>query len=81
MTGSPALSADGAVALDAALRRLHGSGDAAALSALHCKAAGMMTSNEEARFHLTHAWVYAMVAGDPFETARLERTLRDLGGL
>lgn len=86
MTGSRGALADiaqpiSAPALDAELRRLHGSGEAAALSALHVHAAELMPSPEGRRFHLTHAWIYALVAGDPFATVKLEAELRSMGGL
>ena len=83
MPGSPTVSADPA-AIDAELRALHGArGDptaAARLSTLHEAAAGL-TEGAAARFHLTHAWVHALEAGDPRRAARVERLLRDAGGL
>ena len=78
MTGSPANSPE-ARALDRALIALHGSGRAAELSHLHAEAARMMLSVAEQRFHLTHAWVFALEAGIAEETA-LHRRLKDLGG-
>lgn len=84
MTGSPAASpTERRAALDAALIRLHGRAEAAAeLSALHEAAAGMLAADPGARrFHLTHAWVYALVEGDEPAAARLEGALIALGGL
>ncbi len=72
---------DDRAALDAELKRLHGTGAAAELSALHQRAADMMARPEERRFHLTHAWVYALVSGDEALPARLAEALEDLGGL
>lgn len=79
MTGSRASSPD-ARALDRALIALHGSGRAAELSRLHAEAVEMMESVAEQRFHLTHAWVFALEAGIEEEKA-LRRRLKDLGGL
>ncbi len=80
MTGSPAVSPDPA-RLDAALRARHAEGDASALCALHVQAAGLMNDPAARRFHLTHAWVYALVAGDEAQITTLERDLRALHGL
>jgi hypothetical protein len=79
MTGSPVDSPE-ARALDRALIALHGSGRAAQLSRLHAEAARMMETVPEQRFHLTHAWVFALEAGIA-EEAALRRRLKDLGGL
>jgi hypothetical protein len=72
-----------AAALDAELIRLHGDEDEAArLSELHEKAAAHFEDNPGARrFQLTHAWVFALVAGDGERVEDLERKLRLLGGL
>lgn len=67
--------------LDAALRARHGSGDAAGLSRLHERAAALLADPAGRRFHLTHAWVHALVAGDGPAVARLEAALRAAGGL
>lgn len=78
MTGSPVALSDAsarAAALDAALRRLHGGPDAAALSATHEAAAALLAEPGARRFHLTQAWVYAMVAGDAAAEARLQALL------
>ncbi len=80
MTGSHADLAE-AASLDAELRRLHGSGDARALTTLHLQAAALMPAPGARRFHLTHAWVYALVAGDSERVDHLERELRAAGGL
>ena len=56
-------------ALDAALIRLHGSTGTRELCALHRLAARCWEDDEDrAAFHLTHALVYALEAGD--EAAR-----------
>lgn len=66
-----------AAALDADLRRLHGSNDdAAELSRLHEEAAGLMDSAAARAFQLTHAWVYALVAG---ENARADALAAAIG--
>lgn len=72
-----------AATLDAELTRLHGDpGAAARLSTLHLKAAAFFEGDAGARrFQLTHAWVYALVAGDDARVEELERRLRALGGL
>jgi hypothetical protein len=79
----PALDLKGeAAALDAALIRLHGGDDAAALSTLHERAAALLAADPRARrFHLTHAWVHALEAGDARTVARLEAALVAAGGL
>jgi len=51
------------------------------LSALHEQAAALMTDPTARRFHLTHAWVHALVAGDEARIATLEHQLRALDGL
>ena len=84
MTGSPrACPPDRRAEVDAALTRLHGRHEhAAELSALHEEAATDFAETvEERRFHLTHAWVYALVTGDDARAIRLEGDLRRLGGL
>lgn len=83
MPGSPTVSADPA-ALDAELRTLHGAPRSAARAArmarLHEAAAALTDEAGAARFHLTHAWVHALEAGDPSTAARLESLLRQAGG-
>lgn len=89
MTGSPRVSppdrrvADRRAELDAALTRLHGRHEhAAELAALHDEAAADFAETAaERRFHLTHAWVYALVIGDDARISALEAELRRLGGL
>lgn len=78
----PALPPDpeGAAAIDRDLRALHGTGDPARLSALH-EAAAALLPEAGARFHLTHAWVFALVAGDAAAIARTEARLAALGSL
>ncbi|MEM1313310.1 MAG: hypothetical protein AAGI51_02070 [Pseudomonadota bacterium] len=82
MPGSPTASADPA-ALDAELRALHhaprSAARAARLAALH-EAAAELVEAAAARFHLTHAWVHALEAGDAAEAARLESRLKHAGG-
>ena len=70
-----------AAALDADLIRLHGSGEAARLSALHEEAAAFLVDPGARRFHLTHAWVHALEAGDWPRVARLEAAVAEAGGL
>ncbi|MGM0585929.1 MAG: hypothetical protein ACQEUZ_14890 [Pseudomonadota bacterium] len=76
-TGSPPASPE-ARALDARLRALHGTGRAGELSRLHARAAGLLGTPEARRFHLTHAWVFALEAGE--DAAALEAALRAAGG-
>ena len=84
MTGSPgACAPDPALArLDAALIALHRSGDAAGLADLHERTAAALAADPGARrFQLTHAWVFALEAGDEARVRRLEAALRRVGGL
>lgn len=81
MTGSPAAWPPEAARIDAELRRLHGRHEPARLSALHRAAAEMVADTSARRFHLTHAWVFALVDGDEAAAAGLEAELRALGGL
>jgi hypothetical protein len=67
--------------IDAQMRALHDSGAHDTLSRLHEEAASRPLPMEERRFHLTHAWVYALVEGDTARVTSLERELRALGGL
>ena len=67
--------------LDAGLMAAHGSGDWRVLSQLHETAANLLETPEEERFHLTHAWVFALVGGDDERIAGLETRLKSLGGL
>ncbi len=69
--------------VDADLTRLHGRQDCAyQLSALHEEAADHFAKTEdERRFHLTHAWVYALVDGHDARVTSLERLLKEAGGL
>ena len=68
-------------ALDARLIAEHGGSNWPLLSRLHEEAAAIMDNRPEARFHLTHAWVYALVDGDGERVAKLEARLRAMGGL
>lgn len=84
MTGSQRASPpDRRRQVDAALTRLHGRQEhAAELSALHEEAATVFAETAaERRFHLTHAWVYALVTGDDARIDVLEAELRRAGGL
>jgi len=68
--------------LDAALLDLHGSGKAAELSVLHQQAADMLVDDAFAvRFHLTHAYIFALEAGAWEDVSRIEPMLVKLGGL
>lgn len=68
--------------IDARLKHLHGQLEAAAeLSDLHEQAAQLTNVSGDHRFHITHAWVFALVAGDDARIALLEARLRALGGL
>jgi len=52
-------------ALDQALREKHGTGDAAGMLALHRLAIEFWQGDpQQVSFHLTHAYVYALEAGD-----------------
>lgn len=70
-----------AAELDAALRRLHNTEESAELSLIHQKAAEMMEQSEAKRFHLTHAWVHALVSGNTNLIKDLEGHLKSLGAL
>lgn len=63
------------------MRALHDSSDHMAMSGLHEQAADRLIPPSEQRFHLTHAWVYALVTGDSVRVEALEKRLRTLGGL
>jgi hypothetical protein len=78
MPGSRAASAE-AAALDARLRALHGTGRPGELSRLHAQAAELLREPAARRFHLTHAWVFALEAGE--DAGPLEDALRRAGGL
>jgi hypothetical protein len=67
--------------IDADLKRLHGTGSSAELSRLHQDAAGRLSDPRAIRFHLTHAWVFAMEAGDSARAERLAAELRRMGGI
>ena len=83
MTGSHGdladLSAELA-AVDADLIRLHGSREIAKLSCLHEKAAALLDDAGARRFHLTHAWVYALECGDKDRANRLARVILSVNG-
>jgi hypothetical protein len=67
--------------VDAALKRLHGTGAASELSRLHEEAARRLNDARAIRFHLTHAWVFAMEGGEQSRADALAETLREAGGL
>lgn len=69
--------------LNEELTRLHGQLEhAPRLCELHQAAAIHFAQDEGAmRFHLTHAWVYALVAGDDERVVALEARLQSMGGL
>jgi hypothetical protein len=67
--------------LDRLLRALHGAPRPARLSALHRVAAATLPDPAARRFHLTHAWIFALEAGDDPLTEALETDLRAVGGL
>jgi hypothetical protein len=67
--------------IDAALKRLHGTGAASELSGLHAQAASRLGDPDAIRFHLTHAWVFAMEAGEEARALELSAALREMGGL
>lgn len=73
MTPTPPLSE-----LDAALRTER---DPKRLMVLHQAASAALDAPAAQRFHLTHAWVYALVCGDDAEVAHLERELQRRGGV
>ncbi|MEL6582923.1 MAG: hypothetical protein AAFQ36_03750 [Pseudomonadota bacterium] len=70
-----------AAEIDTSLKRLHGSHNARQLSGLHEEAASMMADADAQRFHLTHAWVYALVEGREDRIAALETRLQNADGL
>jgi hypothetical protein len=68
--------AAGTAALDDALTTLHGSAHAAHLCALHRVAADYWSTDpDRVAFHLTHAWIYALEAGDEGAEAELHDLL------
>lgn len=69
-------------ALDAELDRLHRRGPPVRLAELHERAALLLAGDALGhRFHLTHAYVFALEAGDEARAARLAARLRALGAL
>jgi hypothetical protein len=63
-------------ALDAALLAAHDAGDKGALISLYAEAAA--AGGPGAAFYLTHAYVFALEAGDP-RTASLRQRLLAMG--
>ena len=67
-------------ALNAALTRLHGSGEARELCALHQLAVRYWQDNAaQVGFHRTHAYIYALEAGDEASTRDLYAALEAEG--
>ena len=67
-------------ALDAALTARHASGAARELCALHRLAARFWEGDaDRAAFHLTHAYVHALEAGDDAATRTLHAALAAMG--
>ena len=64
--------------LDAALLAAHAAGDRAKLVALYAAAAEAADAPEQAAFYLTHAYVFALEAGDPVADT-LHQRLVDMG--
>jgi hypothetical protein len=64
--------------LDQALLAAHDSGDQQALIALYSAAADQANDPVAAGFYLTHAYVFALEAGDP-RAAMLHQRLKDSG--
>lgn len=59
--------------LDAALLEAHAAGDLGALVTLYSQAAETAASDEAAGFYLTHAYVFALDAGDGRAGALFDR--------
>ena len=59
------LNEDERAALDKRLLKAHSDGDCAALIALYLEAAARVGADEAQGFYLTHAYVFALEAGDP----------------
>ena len=62
--------------LDARLLAAHEAGDPSILAALYAEAS-CAAEGEAAAFYLTHAWIFALEAGDP-SAARHEADLRGM---
>ncbi len=68
--------------LDREMRALHEGGAPIRRCEVHEQAADLLGTDPNARrFHLTHAFVFALEAGDWPRAAGLERALREAGGL
>lgn len=72
---------DRGMALDGLLQSLHADGPPAKRAAAYEQAAGFVGAPEAERFHLTHAYIFALEAGDEVAELRLANRLRALGGL
>lgn len=82
MTGSRGGSAELSAVLatlDAELIRLHGTREVAKLSRAHERAAKLLTEPGTRRFHLTHAWVHALEAGEEDRATELARAILNVG--
>ncbi len=67
-------------ALDKALTHLHGSGETRELCALHQLALRYWQDDaEQTAFHCTHAYIYALEAGDEVTTRALHAALAEQG--
>ncbi len=65
-------------ALDAKLLEAHARDDRTALIALYAEASALSNEAVESAFFLTHAFVFALEAGDP-RASGLHRRLKDMG--
>ena len=76
----PAEPTDDPATLDAALQEAARAGDAGRLASAYQRAAERARGADEAGFFLTHAYVWALVAGDGPAAARLARISHQLHG-
>jgi len=77
----PADPVDDRAALDARLQEAARAGDAGSLASLYRRAAASTEQPDEAGFFLTHAYVWALVAGDAPAAASIAAALRRNGRL
>ncbi|EPX78982.1 hypothetical protein [Litoreibacter arenae] len=68
------------MSLDAELLAAHAAGDVASLVTLYTRASEAATNEVAAGFYLTHAYVFALEAGDA-RAAKLAQQLRAQGRL
>lgn len=78
--GDLSAATDKRAELDARLAALHLNGPPQDRAAAYEDAASAMDDPKAARFHLTHAYVFALEAGDELTASRLKSQLADLGG-